>query len=205
MTFTVLAYRWGNLNDHHYLVAQTSDEARARQIGEEACDERAGKYGVVVYRWDEDGRCSQHAYYPSQAGEPGPTENEHLMMCQSLGSTVHEVVTQGVLWGPPVDRGALWPNVAQSVEVPPWLVDMVRERLLSCKFSELLAEHSRGNPPAVLSRVAAERKTQVGAMWDLLWPLAEAEVAAVFARGIKHKAATLALAAPLQSGHVEAS
>lgn len=131
MHYTVVAYRWGWTNAHHYHVAQSSDAARACDLAEAECLGRGGKYGVVVYEWTDEETYEVHAYYPSSYGEDEPHFNQRIEMFESIGHDAHSAVTTHVVWDieqPSKDSGLC------RVEAPEWLVRAVRSRMEHCHF-----------------------------------------------------------------------
>lgn len=49
-TYVVIAYRWGNTENHSYLVAVCDNEFIAKRYADMEAASRAGKYGVWVYK-----------------------------------------------------------------------------------------------------------------------------------------------------------
>lgn len=49
-TYVVIAYRWGDINQHSYLVAVCDSEFIAKRYADNEAASRAGKYGVWVYK-----------------------------------------------------------------------------------------------------------------------------------------------------------
>lgn len=98
MTYLVTAFRWGWLNNHSYNVYCGQDFAKAFETAEEEADDRGGKYGVVVYRFDdeEDGTQDQQliGYFPSSWGEKLPRHNYKLDLNDSLGHMLSDYVEQ---------------------------------------------------------------------------------------------------------------
>lgn len=102
--YAVIAYRWGWLNAHQYLVAMCADEETAKAWGEFEQQARAGKYGVLVARQslpplpdkesdDYDGATFETvAYYPSRDCENEPQMNFRLRAAERIGTYVTHVV-----------------------------------------------------------------------------------------------------------------
>ena len=49
-TFVVIAYRWGNTENHSYLVAVCDNEFIAKRYADMEASARGGKYGLKVYK-----------------------------------------------------------------------------------------------------------------------------------------------------------
>lgn len=133
MIYTVIAYRWGWLNNHQYSVAATQDEDRASSLASEECDSRGGKYGVAVYEWSDDETCRMVEYYPSSYGEERPFENHRLTMFSSVGHSAHEVATTGVAWAAPKGESAMQPK---AVAIPRWLREAVERHETTNRFMD---------------------------------------------------------------------
>ena len=156
--YLVTAYCWGHTNDHNYLVHVTHDEGEACAIAKETCEDRAGRYGVQVMRHDGSEQV-QVAYFPSRCKEQRPEHNHYLDMLSSIGSRVHEaVLSGGVVWDAPAD-GSHGPNVPREVELPQWIVEIVREEKTSCRVSELVEERDRNQPARSLEELRAYLKS----------------------------------------------
>lgn len=125
MLYTVVAYRWGWTNAHHYFVACTADETVARQIAEDECDDRGGKYGVAVYAWADDRRHTLQRYFASLYGEVEPYRSERHEMFRDIGHAVHEAVTTGWVAKHFSSKGQ---PAARFAGIPKWLRKVVRER-----------------------------------------------------------------------------
>ena len=70
MTFLVKAYRYGFVNEHHYVVYCGSDRDIAYGIAEDEANERGGKYGILILEYPEDGIDPISVdYLPSSLGE----------------------------------------------------------------------------------------------------------------------------------------
>jgi len=96
MTYLVTAYRWGWLNNHHYVVYCGPDEDKAWNLAESECDDRGGKYGVAVQKYNEDSEDEWSgeivAYYPSSWGEKMPSHNYRLDYFEHLGHIMDDYV-----------------------------------------------------------------------------------------------------------------
>ena len=49
-TYVVIAYRWGNVENHSYLVAVCDSQFIAQKYADNEARARAGKYGILVYK-----------------------------------------------------------------------------------------------------------------------------------------------------------
>lgn len=82
--WAVIAYRWGWLNDHQYIVRVTTDLQEAQDAADAEAAYRGGKYGVTV--WDKDGAAVHHA--PSCYGEKAAHINYRVEMFETVGREV---------------------------------------------------------------------------------------------------------------------
>ena len=128
MTYLVTAFRWGWLNNHSYNLYCGSDFRKAFETAEEEAEDRAGKYGVVVHRFDdgENGEQDQEliGYFPSSWGEKLPYHNYKLDYYSTLGHMMEEYA-DGIFYE--VQEGG---SVLQktAIEPDPRIVDRVRKR-----------------------------------------------------------------------------
>lgn len=179
--FTVTAYRWGSLSEHQYEVGAFLDEAPALQCAEEARDDRGGKYGVTVRRW-EAGECLLHKHFSSMAGEKAPYEDQRVEIFRRLAEEVADIVTSGVqhIADPEQKR----PNIPVSVRVPSWLRQLVRDALFEAHYGDLCEEDMERNPIPPRSQLAKGELTKLlQERLQRLVPLAEAAVRKDFALG----------------------
>jgi hypothetical protein len=71
--YVVMAYRFGEYDNHSYVVAVDSNRGRAKRIGKEENDMRGGKYAVEVTSWTpgtdcwHNGEVERVAFYPANA------------------------------------------------------------------------------------------------------------------------------------------
>lgn len=102
---TVIAYRYGDLNGHSYLVGSYPDFESARHAADVECEYRGGKYGVSVCTGQGAGTIEgviERVYHaPSLAGESGPSINLRLtyaemigqrIMCRDKGEPIEDIV-----------------------------------------------------------------------------------------------------------------
>lgn len=132
MTYLVTAYRWGWTNAHTYVVYCGNDYERALELAEEENNDRAGKYGVDVRQYDEEGDWQMLlAYFKSSYGEDMPQHNYRLDYFSTLGHMMDEYA-DGTLYV--VEEGG---TVLQrrEIEPDPRIVERVQ---LKRKFYEAL-------------------------------------------------------------------
>lgn len=123
MTYLVIAYRWGWTNAHQYHVYAGPDETKARALAVAEADDRGGKYGCAVMKFDADGTdCEMIEYAPSIYGEEKPSTNHRIDMFKSLGHKMYEYA-DGRVYLPSAER----PGVLESryMEPPEWVVSEV--------------------------------------------------------------------------------
>ena len=84
--WAVIAYRWGWLNNHNYIVRITTDLQSAKDAADAEAMHRGGKYGVTV--WDGEGNAIYHA--PSSYGEKAAQTNWRIELFEAVG--LHVVV-----------------------------------------------------------------------------------------------------------------
>jgi hypothetical protein len=139
MLYTVVAYRWGWVNNHTYTVAVTQNADLARTKAEEECADRGGKYGVAVYEWTDETTQRRIAYFASQYEETVPAQNPRIEMFERIGHNVHEVATTGLVWEAP--EGHSGPAVPTPVDAPEWMIAKVRQHELLSRMSIALQAH----------------------------------------------------------------
>lgn len=158
LLYLVTAYRWGSTNDHQYLVTITDNEAEALAAAEEACDDGGGKYGVQVVQRGGAGS-KDIAYFPSMAKETAHEHNFNFDMLQTIGARIHEaVLSGGIVWDAPADEASHGPNVPRSVEVPAWVLDIVRDEKTQCRTSEMFQTQTRNDPVPTPAQWRAQKK-----------------------------------------------
>lgn len=82
--YAVIAYRWGWLNESHYIVRVTTDLQAAKDAADAEAMHRGGKYGVTVY--DGEGNTVYHS--PSSYLEKSAVWNHRIDLFQSIGGHV---------------------------------------------------------------------------------------------------------------------
>lgn len=85
--YMVIAYRWGQLNGHQYLVYCGVDRDRAGSRARAEQVERGGKYGCAVYQLDENGANPKLVEYfgASMHNETAPFHNAQIDYLNRLG------------------------------------------------------------------------------------------------------------------------
>ena len=78
--FVAIAYRWGNICNHNYLVTASNDRGAVVKAAQKEQENRGGKYGISVWSVSEPGDEKYHRkvveHFPSCGGEPVPYEEE---------------------------------------------------------------------------------------------------------------------------------
>jgi len=78
--FVAIAYRWGNICNHNYLVTASTDLDAIINAAKDECDNRGGKYGVTVWSVSEPQKLKYHRnvirHFPSTCGEEAPYEED---------------------------------------------------------------------------------------------------------------------------------
>jgi hypothetical protein len=132
--YVVVAYRWGTLNNHNYIVTATADRAEAIAAGKEEQHGRGLKYGVEVVEYPAE---KTVAYFPSStdaADATGPQHSDDLSAAHYLGEAILTAFKSGVRWAPsgrkidspggPVDTLTHVP-----AEFPPWIAELCQHSL----------------------------------------------------------------------------
>ena len=110
--WAVIAYRWGWINAHQYVVRVTNDLQAAKDAADAESMHRGGKYGVTV--WDNDGSAVYHA--PSSYREDRAHVNYRTEMFEAVG--LHVVV--GIEDGKPLTADQIaevWKREVQMQEI----------------------------------------------------------------------------------------
>lgn len=135
--YVAIAYRWGYLNLHHYLIAAGCDKEKIVALAQCEADDRGGKYGCVVYEMLDSSATetmTEVAYSPSSWGEGHPHHNYRIDFYETLGHKLAEVVERGVTGTPTPDPTLIGRNGKPMsvikdvpVEVPQWAKDRYAE------------------------------------------------------------------------------
>ena len=132
--YVVVAYRWGTLNNHNYIVTATADRTAALAAAEDERDGRGGKYGVEVVEYPGEERI---AYFAS-SGDPqdarGPKESDDLHAAHYLGEHLLVAFQSGLRWAPSGDKiatptGPIDTLTQVPAEFPPWIAEMCQHSL----------------------------------------------------------------------------
>ncbi len=132
--YVVVAYRWGAVNDHNYIVTATTDRAQAIAAAKQERDGRGFKYGVEVVEYPEE---ENVAYFPSSselADRMGPESSDDLDAAHYIGNETLAAFQSGVRSaasglqmdtpGGPVDTLTTVP-----AEFPSWLAELCEHSL----------------------------------------------------------------------------
>lgn len=158
--YTVIAYRWGYLNDHNYQVGAFLNKDYAIDVAKTACEDRGGKYAVAVYEWyeptDEQKKDPTYVldysiskgtpiyYAPSMLGESSLSNDPQVEAAKKLAYRVSSLVAQG---GDYEFDEALSKNVFKSIltqeegGLAPWLLKELIDYELDLKTDEILKEY----------------------------------------------------------------
>lgn len=144
--YIVVAYRWGETNNHWYFVFAGVDRARAFTLALEERDGRGGKYGVAVWEFTQDGCDYKHVgYFPSSAEDAETTEpkyNHGIDYHQRLGFFLHECASGKALLPDPLTAAATIKTLTyQDVEIPDFMREKVdREKRLLRAMTDAMNE-----------------------------------------------------------------
>jgi hypothetical protein len=118
-TYLVTAYRWGQTNNHWYHVYCGPDRTKALALAQNECDDRGGKYGAVVWEFDEDGvDYKRIAYFTSsQDTDDGPYHSHQRDYLERLGFTLDEAYSGKCLLAKPDETRMEY----VMIELPPAL------------------------------------------------------------------------------------
>lgn len=152
-TYVVTAYRWGCLQNHHYIVYAGTDKAKACAMAEDERDSRGNKYGVLVQAcfkdpaenpaWEYTTRYV--AYYPSN-NEPCPYIDYESEAHKHVGGLVVSAVKTGTVLVPDEESRKTVNGMSSyklmNLEVdaetclPAWLRNRVAEERRLQEFNE---------------------------------------------------------------------
>jgi uncharacterized protein YqgV (UPF0045/DUF77 family) len=126
-----MAYRWGQLNAHSYIVTSGTDLNTMILAAEEECQDRGGKYGVSVIRTNTDSNLNinheQVKYFHSLYEEEAPFYEHSIDIDQRIGRMIIEAVKNGKTHLMPTDGSSVMRY--ESVDIPEWLVNEVKIRI----------------------------------------------------------------------------
>lgn len=149
--YLVIAYRWGNTNNHWYIVYCGDDHGKAVALADHERQGRGGKYGVGVYEITERGEGMElKEYYPS-GDEEEPFTNWRIEMIERLG---HELLryAEGTVHVPDPERPGFLK--LERVEPIPMLVQMVAH-----------AEANARNMSAAMEKARTEARLRSQRVW----------------------------------------
>lgn len=133
MIYLVIAYRWGDLNGHQYIVHAGLDREAALEAAETEAGDRGGKYGCAVYECTGGDHKIIH-YASAYHGESGPTHNYTTDALITIGLAARDWIEDGKAWLPNPEK----PGTIKYVEVPEappqWLIDRVKKETNMAKF-----------------------------------------------------------------------
>jgi hypothetical protein len=141
--WAVIAYRWGWINGHQYIVRVTNDLQAAMDAADAEAMHRGGTYGVTV--WDSDGAQVYHS--PSSYREAAAHVNYRKEMFEAVG--LHVVV--GLEDGKPLTADEIATRWRQEVRM-----QEIMER----------ADHNQPNAHGDGSAVADTVRRDVGVCRD---------------------------------------
>lgn len=140
MTYLVIAFRWGWTNAHQYVVYAGPDESKALALAQAECDDRAGKYGVAVYKANADGtEFKRVAYFNSVYQEESPHHNWRLDMLKTLGHRMEHFVSGKVLLSN--NDGSNTLSFQDVGEPPQWVVDLMAKEKERCGLLVKLSQN----------------------------------------------------------------
>jgi hypothetical protein len=133
--YIAVAYRWGFTNEHWYFVYVGLDAVKAVTLAEHEAQDRGGKYGCVVYEFDEGGTDYQQIFYsPSMTEEPstkGPQHNHRVDYFIALGLFFDSACEGAVYLPNQANESKLHKEVVTVPDVLKAERDRQRERMLA--------------------------------------------------------------------------
>lgn len=151
-TFLSIAYRWGDLNGHHYVIYCGTDEQKAVACAQAECDDRGGKYGCVVWGYKDAGpeqTVRKVAWFPGmRGGTGGPMNNYRLDMFRTLGFAFYDYA-KGTAWLPEDSTDLEDKNgdpikvlKPHKVEPPQWVIERVLQEEKICAVMSKIEDRS---------------------------------------------------------------
>ena len=153
VVYIAVAYRWGELNNHNYMVAAGADRESICEIASDEADFRGGKYGVAVFEASNvrdsavTGQCC--AYYKSMAGEDEPYTNRRSVLAERLGFKAVLALEDGYVRGEPNEAG-------ESEKLPTGFPDWFVAKHVQLAREERLLEFFEAHHKLRQSFIAAE-------------------------------------------------
>lgn len=88
MVYLAIAYRYGDINGHWYVVSADTDKEKVLALAELEPHDRGGKYGVAVTCHKPNGDTENVAYFPSSIGEAKPKVCRMTWADKNIGARV---------------------------------------------------------------------------------------------------------------------
>ncbi|NVB78810.1 MAG: hypothetical protein HOV81_10480 [Kofleriaceae bacterium] len=126
--YVVVAYRWGKINEHQYVVTATADRAEAVAAAREECDGRGLKYGVEVVEYPGE---ETVAYFPSSAEAKDATGPEYSADVAAANHVGFDILVA-------FQRDERWVPSGKKIDMPNGAVDTLKS--VPAAFPEWLSE-----------------------------------------------------------------
>ena len=132
--YVVVAYRWGTLNNHNYIVTATTDRAEAIAAAEEECDGRGGKYGVEVVAYPAEERIAYFRSSGEAADATAPEDSRDLHAAHYIGEAILSAFKSGERFAPSGEKidtpgGPVDTLIRVRAELPPWIAELCQHSL----------------------------------------------------------------------------
>lgn len=108
--YIAIAYRYGWLNGHWYILAASTVRETAEAYAQSECFGRGGKYGIEVVEMIEGQDDKRVAYFPSAWGEKEPTGNQRICLEHSFGTRLLSDIEE---------------RERKGEDVPKWIIDVL--------------------------------------------------------------------------------
>lgn len=150
VNYLTIAYRWGWINNHHYIVYCGPDETKAVAMAESETSYRGGKYGCVVFRFNDDGTEYEQIHYSNSLwGEEKLHHNCRIDMFEELGHRLHDYASGNVLWPDPENPGFM---KFIKKRPPKWIKELVAEKEERAKFMHELMNGKKQETAAAIGK-----------------------------------------------------
>lgn len=147
MTYLVMAFRFGWINNHWYLVYGGPDRTRACALAADEARLRGGKYSCAVYEFSDLGTEYQLITYEgSTLDEKEPEHNERIEYHRRLGQFADEYASGLALLPDPANPNML---IYTTITAPDEVVveEVKRQKLILAAFCRArAAAAARGAP-----------------------------------------------------------
>jgi len=132
--YLVIAYRWGTLNNHNYIVTATTDRAEAIAAAKDECDGRGGKYGVEVVEYPGEDRIAYFSSSGERRDATGPSHSDDLSAAHYIGEQILSAFQNGLRWGPRGQEASTPAGNAGELtqvpaEMPSWIAELCQHAL----------------------------------------------------------------------------